>query len=106
MSESLLTKPFFAIVWYYLNIAAYRLLSVTLLSYLPKPVLVPLAKHLFRTIMWWEEYWVDYYLNNGMGYFENVRRIKNNPFCLDTTLMAYEYVCGHPEEFGITLLKQ
>jgi hypothetical protein len=49
--------------------------------------------------MWWEEHWVDYYLKNKKGYFENLRRIRNNPVCLKTTLMAYEYVYAHPEEF-------
>lgn len=68
---------------------------------LPRVVLIPISLHLFRTLKWWEEYWVDYYLNNGKGFFENVRLIQNNQVCMKTTLMAYEYVYAHPEEFGI-----
>lgn len=68
---------------------------------LPRSVLIPVSLHLFNTLKWWEGYWVDYYLNNGKGYFENVRRIQNNPFCMKTTLLAYEYVYANPKEFGL-----
>jgi hypothetical protein len=77
------------------------MLSSTILALLPRAFLVPVAMHLFKTLKWWEEYWVDYYLNNGKGYFENVRLIQKNPVCMKTTLPAYEYVYSHPKEFGI-----
>jgi hypothetical protein len=96
---NLYIKNISACLWFFLNIATFRLLSITFLAFLPKLIMLPVAMHLFKTIMWWEEHWVDYYLKNRKGYFENLRRIRNNPVCLKTTMMAYEYVYAHPEEF-------
>jgi hypothetical protein len=100
-----LDKPSFfrnlaTILWYFLNIAAYRLLIMPLFPLLPKFALVPAALHLFKLLEWWEAYWVEYYLNNGKNYFENVKLIRNNPVCMKTTLLAYEYVFCHAKYFS------
>jgi hypothetical protein len=90
-----------ATIWYYLNIIVFRILTVTVIRFFPQHTLAPLAVYLFKTITWWEEYWVDYYLNNGKTYYENVRLIENNMVCMSTTLMAYENVYGHEGNLGL-----